>query len=165
MNKIIQTASTKYLILRDNNLSIVLCKKTKRLINITEAEGMLMAWVDGKIRSITHHSNGKYVGLYQSWDCNGRRTEVSYSYETEDYGEVIMFRSDTNEVEISYYTLSKPLVYNHTKDMTKEIIPMFEDPSNPTKEEQLQVHLAYNIPLIPYDCAELRDVYGAPVYL
>ena len=102
-----------------------------------------------------------YEGLYQTWYGDGARRESSYALNGKDHGETIVFMDGKIHVDF----------YKHNTDdgttisITDKVKSYFKDPLNPTKEEQLEVRLAFDIPLIPWNKPELRQVNSRGCFL
>ena len=133
----------------------------KTLASATENNGYDISWHEnGNVSCISLVEADLFVGLYQTWEEDGKREEVSNSAASVDVGEHIRFNS--NRMMVRFFT-------NYADEesdlITNEVSKLFKNPLKPTKEEQLQVRLTYGIPLIPVNIPELRDINGGVVYV
>ena len=146
-----------HMLLEYQEIALSINTNTKGIIYVRDREAY--TYTPGAV--LSGMLNDEYSGLYQTWD-EGIREEVSYSMRGIDHGEKIIFNLLGEVMEVTYHLCESDEFMSG--DITSEVKPYFADPLNPTKEEQLEVRLAFDIPLIPYNLPELRDANGRTVY-
>lgn len=134
------------------------------------AEEAILSIKDGKHAMFWYNNGGPRAfallnkdteneGIYQSWNSSGIRTESAFVRCNYDYGETIKF--DKNDM-VTFYGIDD---HGESDNITIEVLPYFADPLNPTQEEQIEVILAFDIPLISWDNKLLRNKYSQQVDL
>lgn len=158
MQHVETTFSLFSMIYKCNDLKLSVSRSTGVMREITEQNGLSGSWhPTGNLTMMAETRNGLHTGLYQSWS-GGMRTEVSMRREGKRTGETIRFVSS----DYTSYFCRREDTFD---DITPTVKKFFKNCRRPTKEEQLDLVLVYNIDLIPADLTEIRNPISKCIYL